>query len=85
MHLNWVIFLPLPLFVEGRGASRLNALWEEHGGRLRVEPAAANVKMKRDQTQGVEDKWPDLFIINLQISPVPPFPTGPPSISELCS
>ena len=74
MRLNWVIFLLLPLSVEGGEPQGLNAFWEERGGQLGAEPAAAHVKVKQDQPQGVEDKWPDLFIINSQASPVSPPP-----------
>lgn len=51
MCLNWVIFLLLPLSVEGGEPQGLNAFWEEHGGQLGAEPAAANVKVKQDQPQ----------------------------------
>lgn len=74
MRLNWVIFLLLPLSVEGGEPQGLNAFWEERGGQLGAEPAAAHVKVKQDQPQGVEDKWPDLFIINSKASPVSPPP-----------
>ena len=47
MRLNWVIFLLLPLSVEGGEPQGLNAFWEERGGQLGAEPAAAHVKVKQ--------------------------------------
>lgn len=55
-------------------------------GRPEVKPAAANVKMKREQTQrGVEDNGAVCLSSTCKFFLHPFFPSEPPSIDELCS
>lgn len=78
MCLTWVIFLLLPFSVEGRGASGFECFLGGAWGPARSRACSCKCKSETESaSEGVKDKWPDLFIINSQTSPVsPPSPAG---------